>query len=268
MPLRLCRSMLILAVIASPTLATAHDLWLIPPNQASSGKPVHIHAHVGSDFPVSEHAIDPLKFKRRVVVEPDGKEQELKAAGQEEKAALLEFTPIKPGLHIVAVETQPRLITLEAPAFNNYLIADGMPHIYRLRHQNKTLDQPGRERYSKHVKALVSVGKGPGDATRPIGMTLELVPLRDPFALKVGDALPVRVLFQGKPLPEANLGWQHPGDGEMARGYVRTDVKGEALVPLARPGLMTIRLTHMTRPKAAEYEWESFWSTLTFRLTE
>jgi hypothetical protein len=30
--------------------------------------------------------------------------------------------------------------------------------------------------------------------------------------------------------------------------------------------LMTIRLTHMTRPKTAEYEWESFWTTLTFRV--
>ena len=49
-------------------------------------------------------------------------------------------------------------------------------------------------------------------------------------------------------------------------GYVRTDAKGEALIPIAQTGLMTIRLTHMTRPKMPEYEWESFWTTLTFRL--
>ena len=29
---------------------------------------------------------------------------------------------------------------------------------------------------------------------------------------------------------------------------------------------MTVRLTHMTRPNAADYEWESFWTTLTFRV--
>jgi hypothetical protein len=49
---------------------------------------------------------------------------------------------------------------------------------------------------------------------------------------------------------------------------VRTDKRGEALVPVARTGLMTIRLTHMTRPKATDYEWESFWTTLTFRVPE
>jgi hypothetical protein len=60
------------------------------------------------------------------------------------------------------------------------------------------------------------------------------------------------------------VGWQHPGDGETARGTVRADAKGEALVPVAVAGLMTIRLTRMTRPRASDYEWESFWTTLTF----
>jgi hypothetical protein len=76
----------------------------------------------------------------------------------------------------------------------------------------------------------------------------------------------VRVLFQGKPLPEANLGWQLPGDGDHPRGTVRSDARGEALIPIARTGLMSVRLTHMTRPKAEDYEWESFWTTLTFRV--
>jgi hypothetical protein len=78
--------------------------------------------------------------------------------------------------------------------------------------------------------------------------------------------LRVRVLFHDKPLPEANLGWQRPGDGDRARGTVRTDARGEALLPIDRAGLMTLRLTHMTRPKAKDYEWESFWTTLTFRV--
>jgi hypothetical protein len=99
-----------------------------------------------------------------------------------------------------------------------------------------------------------------------LGLPLEIVPLRDPFALRPAETLPVRVLFRGRPLAEANLGWQMPGDGEAPRGTVRTDDRGEALVPIAGPGLLSIRLTHMTRPKLPEYEWESFWTTLTFRM--
>jgi uncharacterized GH25 family protein len=246
--------------------AAAHDLWLVPGETAATGKPVVVRAHVGMDFPNSELAPDPAAFKR-LLVRPDGKDGTLRAAGKDGNSGLLEFVPESAGLYVVAVETQPRLITLAADRFNEYLVADGMPHIYRLRAKEKTLDQPGKERYSKYVKALVRVGEGGGgDPGRVVGMALEIVPLRDPFTMKIGATLPVRVLYHGKPLAEANVGWQHPGDGETARGYVRTDDKGEALVPVARPGLMTVRLTHMTRPKAAEYEWESFWSTLTFRV--
>jgi uncharacterized GH25 family protein len=266
MPRRLtCPAAFLVALSAS--LAAAHDLWLVPDASPAPGKPVRVLASVGMDFPRSEHAPDPAAFKRRLLILPDGSEGELKAAGKDGLSGVLEFTPPKAGVYVVAVQTQPRLITLPADKFNEYLVTDGMPHIYRLRAKEKTLDQPGRERYSKHVKALVQVGKGGGgDASRVVGLQLEIVPLRDPFALKAGQTLPVRVIFQGKPLLEANLGWQLPGDGETARGYVRTDARGEALVPIARAGLMTLRLTHMTRPKAKEYEWESFWTTLTWRV--
>ncbi len=261
------RFLLSLAGVAATAPALlAHDLWLIADERPAVGQPVTIACNVGMDFPSSESAPDPAKFKRRLLILPDGAEGELKPAGQKEKSGLLQFTPQKAGIHVAAVETQPRLITLQAQAFNDYLISDGMPHVYLMRAKDKTLDQPGKERYSKYVKTIIPVGNGPGDATRVLGLTLEIVPLRDPTTVKVGETLAVRVLFQGKPLPEAPVGWQHPGDGEHARGYVRTDAKGEALVPVAKAGLMTVRLTHMTRPKTAEYEWESFWATLTFRV--
>ncbi len=245
----------------------AHDFWLIPPAKIVPGQKTLIQANVGMDFPNSEHAPEPAKFKRRFLITPEGREEELATAGKKDKSGLLAFTPAKAGVYILAVETHPKVITLEADAFNAYLVADGLPHIYRLRVKENTLAQAAKERYSKSVKTLVQVGKGgQGDPCRVLGMTLEIVPLRNPFQCKTGTTLPVRVLFQSKPLAEANVGWQHPGDGETARGYVRTDDKGAALIPLARTGLITLRLTHMTRPKAKDYEWESFWSTLTFLL--
>jgi uncharacterized GH25 family protein len=256
-------------LLAITSLVEAHDLWLVPGAKVEPKSATIVRVNSGSKFPDSEHAPDPAKLKRRLLVTPDGSTGTIEAAGTEDKSGLLKFEPRSAGIHIIAVESEPKLITLEAEDFNNYLITDGLQHIYQLRRKEKILDKPGRERYSKTPKAIVQVGTGgDGDACRVVGLPLEIVPLRSPFALKVGDTLRVRVLFHDKPLADANLGWDIPGDGESPRGTVRTDGHGEALVPIAQTGLMTIRLTHMTRPKADDYEWESFWTTLTFRVPE
>lgn len=246
-----------------------HDLWLIPPETAKAGEKATVRAVSGTEFPKGDHSPDPAKFAKRRVVSPDGVESQADAGGTDDQSGLLSFAPAKPGVYVVAVETTPKILKLDAEAFNAYLVSDGLPHIYRLRSKEKSLDQPGVERYSKSPKALVRVGDGSGgDPCKAVGLPLEIVPLSDPFAKRAGEALRVRVLFRSKPLAEANLGWDHPGDGEATAGTVRTDAKGEALVPLAKGGLMTVRLTHMTRPKDKEFEWESFWTTLTFRLPE
>ena len=255
-------------LLTYPLPARAHDLWLVPDPSLTPGKPAVVRANSGMDFPVSEHAPDVGAFPRRLVLLPDGTAGTLDAAGKDDKSGLLRFTPAQPGVYVVAVETKPRVIKLSADDFNAYLVSDGLPHIFELRSKERTLDKDAVERYSKSPKALVRVGAGPGDPCRVVGLPLEIVPLRDPFALKPGDTLGVRVLFRGKPLADANLGWDHPGDGPMPSGTVRTDGQGTALVPVARAGLMTVRLTHMTRPKTKDYEWESFWTTLTFRIPE
>ncbi len=249
--------------------ATGHDLWLIPPDGATN-KSLSVRAVSGSKFPKGDHAPDPAKFARRLIVNPDGDKSPLAAAGTDDTAGLLRFDTPSPGVYAIAVETSPKMIELGAAAFNDYLISDGLPHIFLLRSKEGTLDKPAKERYSKSPKAFLRVGSGgKGDPTKPVGLLLEIVPLKDPFAVKPGDALKVRVLFRGEPLAAANLGWDHPGsDGDQPAGTARTNGNGEALIPVAHTGLMTIRLTHMTRPKTAEYEWDSFWTTLTFRIPE
>jgi len=250
------------------TSVWGHDLWLVPDAQSTIGRPLTVRANSGMDFPISVHAPDPKAFARRILIGPDGQSAELSPAGQEDKSGLLRFEPARDGIYIVAVESQPKLISLSAGEFNEYLVADGLPHIYRLRAKEKSLDQDARERYSKSPKALIKVGQGgAGDPGRILGLTLEIVPLRDPFALKIGDTLGVRVIFRGQALADANLGWDVPGDGEPTSGTVRTDASGEALIPIRNAGLMSIRLTHMTRPKADDHEWESFWTTLTWRIS-
>lgn len=264
-----CRQSVLVSVFyfLLASAAQAHDLWLIPPDQATLKQPVVMHANVGMDFPTSVFAPDTERYPRKFVMSPDRKTLTLKSAGKKDLSGLLEFTPTLPGIHVIAVATTPKVLELEADKFNEYLVTDGMPHIFRLRVKEKTLNQPAKERYRKSPTALVRIGDGAqGEWKQPLDLPLQIVPMQNPFERKTGDTLRVRVLFEKKTLKDANLGWHRPGDGDTPGGTVRTDAKGEALIPIAGPGLMTIRLTHMTRPKSADYEWESFWTTLTFRI--
>lgn len=247
--------------------ASAHDLWLLPDSKPKVGKPVVILAKHGMDFPKGTGGLDTTKIPHRILIGPDCKETPLEAAGRLDKWGLLRFEPAMPGIYLAGVETNPRIYKADAEKFNYYLAVDGLTHIYELRWKEKSLDQPARELYIKSPKVIIKVGQeGGGDPSCVLGLPLEIVPQRDPFALQIGDTLSVRVLFRGKPLADANLGWDHPSEGALPIGTVRTNQKGEALIPIARTGLMTIRMIHMTRPKTKDYEWESFFTTLTFEI--
>jgi uncharacterized GH25 family protein len=265
--MRLCFLISFVLALASPSFA--HDLWLIPPAKAKAKEKATITAISGTTFPLGDQAPDTAKFAKRWAVAPDGTKIDVDADGIKDKAGLMSFTPEESGVYLLAVQTNPKVLKLEAEAFNDYLVSDGLSHIYRLRHKEKSLNQAGVERYSKSPKVLLSVGEANDtDVSKPMGLPLEIVPLSNPNKLKVGETWKVRVLFHDKPLTGVFLGWDHPGEGDDVQGTVRTNAKGEALIPIAQKGLLTIRLTHMTRPKAAEYEWESFWTTLTVHLPE
>ena len=54
--------------------------------------------------------------------------------------------------------------------------------------------------YEEYAKALINVGKEADDSfKRPVGHSLEIVPLINPSELKTGEFLPIQVLFKGKP---------------------------------------------------------------------
>ncbi len=129
-----CRRLLpLLSLVFFAPCASAHDLWLIPPEKALPEKAAVVLAHVGMDFPKSVLAPDTDRYPRKFVIQPDGKSIPLESAGKKDLSALLRFEPTTPGIYVVAVETTPKILELDADKFNEYLVTDGLPHIYRLR---------------------------------------------------------------------------------------------------------------------------------------
>jgi len=62
--------------------------------------------------------------------------------------------------------------------------------------------------------------------TKIFNLPLEIIPDFNPYGLKYGDSLSVTVLFRGNPLPEAELSWSFPAQGEKFAGTVKTNKGG------------------------------------------
>ena len=97
-----------------------------------------------------------------------------------------------------------------------------------------------------------------------------MVPLKNPADLMPGEALPVQVLFAGKPLAGVQIAAVYAGF--KAKGHefpvvTRTDSKGQAVLSLDRGGLWYARLIHMVPAQGdPEVDWRSFFATVTFSI--
>ncbi len=83
----------------------------------------------------------------------------------------------------------------------------------------------------KYAKALLTPC---GIVSKPAGLDFEIVPEKDPFLLKPGEALPVKVLLHGKPLEGVVI--SHSDAGHSSKDGLKTDKNGKANVVISKSG--------------------------------
>jgi uncharacterized GH25 family protein len=92
------------------------------------------------------------------------------------------------------------------------------------------------------------------------------VPLVNPLDLAAPAKLPVRVLFQGRPLQGALVGCL-PRTAPDAEVRLRTDAKGRVEFEPRQGGVHLLRVVWMERAaEGAPHDWESWWASLTCEL--
>ena len=123
--------------------------------------------------------------------------------------------------------------------------------------------------YLKYAKALLAIGSPSQDYQRVIGYRLELVPMVDPFTLKIGDKLPVKALYDGKPMVGVGL---EIGDGKTKMKEediprYKTNAEGIAELPITHGGFEAIAVDYKTPSRTPDAAPEdNYSSSLTFVL--
>ncbi len=252
---------------------SAHEFWLSPSTyRAAPGDTVAIQAFVGTGFrgevrPYSAARTERFTMRgaRRLDLSPGVISGELRWAL---------FIPPDGGGQLLTYQSNFSFIELPAERFDAYLLAEGLDGPLAARRRLPSRTVPGRERYARCAKTWVA-GSDPRRATRPEGLPLEIVPFADP---ERPIRLPVRVLYRGKPLPNALLrtwnrdlsgGWKptHAAERDSVAPIqeLRTARDGTATLDVRRPGEWLVNVVHMVPNEDGDAaEWQSLWASFTF----
>lgn len=263
---RWLRCWLLGLLIAMP--AAAHDFWIEPDSFAPLlGQTVAVRLLVGEHFSGDPVARPTAAGMHRFVLADAGSLTSVTLPGRSGADPAGLFRPGRAGAYVIGFHGKPNAVELPAEKFNAYLRDEGLESVLTLRAARNQLNQPGREIFSRCAKSLVQAGAASaedGPADRALGFTLELIAERPPSAVRDGQALPLRVLYEGRPLAGALVVAMHRDDPAHKLAQ-RSDAEGRVVLPLPREGQWLVKAVHM-RPAPADSgaDWESLWASLSF----
>ncbi len=255
--------------------AGAHDMFLVvPDHDVAVGAEVVVALYNGT-FDESLNVIDRERMADVTVVDGRGAVSHPPAESWTEEGDETRL-PVQAGVSgtwLVGVSTLPRVLELTAEEFDEYLEHDGVLDVLEARRADPRPDAV-RERYSKHVKTILTVGGESSESWGArLGYPIEIVPLADPAVLTPGDELEVLVLHDGQPAAGQLLHASHEGyhghsdtGGHREAVTTRTDDAGKARIDLSHAGRWYARLIRMLPSPEDDVDYESVWATLTFEI--
>lgn len=259
------RAGLAAALALSAAAASAHDFWIEPSSfRPAAGSTLGVRLVVGQKFRGDVLPRNPAMISRFVLVTDDG-EIPIPGRAADDPAGSVRIE--RPGLALIAYRSLESELSLEAAAFEDYLRQEGLESVIAARARKGESAKPSKEVFSRAAKCLIQAdGKGSTGFDRVLGLTLEVVPEKNPYAMAPGDTLPVRLLYEGKPLSGALVA-ALPYDDPDRKLSARSDRDGRVSLRLPSAGVWLVEAVHMVpvsgNPNA---DWRSTWASLTFEV--
>ena len=231
------------------------DFWLNPHGTLS------LTLQVGDGLSRQLSPIPPDRITRFEAIAPAGDAQDLRSGA---------IRPAQPGVYVVVLETDNRAYSHQsAMRFNDYLETEGLTPVIAYRERTHRMHVDGFERYSRAAKSIVAVGprnrQASAQVLRPFGLRLEIVPVSSPYATPRPAQFPVRVLYDGQPLPGALVKLMNLDRNLTVADQQRTSAAGIATFAMP-PGGSWLMSVVWTKPltNASDADYETTFSSLTF----
>lgn len=262
----------LLLTLGGVSLTTAHDFWVQPSEywvdpQARAPMTLQVgHGPFRQRSPMGAHRI--VRFQAAA---PNGETLDLRPGlhlGENTEDG--DFRLQRPGTYVLLLETDGSAQShLPAIRFNDYLRAEGLTPALEQRQRLRRMDADGSENYSRCAKSMVQVG-APGArsqewVSKPVGLPLEIVPERNPYARPQPTTLPVRVIYEGRPLAGALVKLTSLEHDATPLEIRLTDPVGRAQFTMPSTGTWLLNVV-WTKPLSSsrDTDFETIFSSLSF----
>lgn len=208
------------------SMASAHALWVnatdyTPHYKTDVGAKTTIYAGWGHNYPVDSY-VNPKDFNETAIVNPSNVKTDFKfeTTGFVAKKMVLK----EKGIYAVDFKRHS--------SFNTKYLKNGKE--IKLKKDMKNVKNVISSTYSQQfAKSLIKVGEGPSqNATKALGLRLEMVPLENPYDLKVGDKLHVKLLYEGEPATYTKIWAQPAGLGKGNDFFYAASTNGEGIAEI------------------------------------
>lgn len=266
------------AIVASllvVSTAVAHDFWIIPDIfSAPADATLHFSGRAGTRFPAGT-AVQPNRVAeaRLIGATSQTKITEMSVEGT---SLRLHQKPPAAGQYIVAVTLASNPTRSTAAGVLRFLKSEGgAAEAARLERENALAGQDSLVYHAtSYAEAVVEVGRGgPRAFATSTGLPLEFVPVNDPSHLHEGDTLHVKVVGNGKAVPNIGIFAGPAADttaGATASGAntslsLVADDAGVVHLPLTKSGAWNLRAAYVSkRSGGAANEWTISRTTYVF----
>ena len=256
------------ACLLAATSALAHDTWIISDQMRIAPKStVTLDLTSAVEFPKLEIGPKPENVPN-ASARLAGRTLEITEKSPAPQSLQFKTELADPGIAAIWIKLPSRAVDLkpeQVKMFNDEVNAPA-----ELQKEYDDMPEPKRWRgtSTKHPKTFVRVGAPKNDTTwkEPVGLFLEIIPEKDPTALRVGDEFPVRVLRDGAPFAGFPLHAVTAGDKEGVAQ--KTDAAGRATFKLNKAGRWMVKGVEARKSTQPDLNFEAKSTTLTFEVNE
>lgn len=232
-----------------------HEIWIEGPDHGHLGSASNVQCKYGHNLAVDGRFN--ISLVTAYLFDPKGNKSDMVLFSEPsvtKDAYMVSFTPIEEGFYTILLDYPAGIWCKGVDGRNYYAPSNRCPEVTQ------------SIRHHQFSKAVIPVGHGLAAETPPaVGAPLEIIPQNFTRPAE-GDEVTVQVLYQGTPLPNADL--RIAGGVEVQASEAKTDQNGLASIKFGLFGPWMILASYEDRDKgvSGEYEAEKFTSVLSVQV--